>query len=114
MLAATRLVTDCIAAKEPSEDVFKLHSCALELRTPTHIVTEKEMKTALGVTKLPRHLASIPQVLVPVMPKTADGVEGKLSYEKVAEPQPHFTSIDRFQSASLSACDKFVGMGGSV
>ena len=58
-------------------DTKRKYSHHLELATEVEVLNEAELKRALKVPRVPKHMKSVPAIKVPVAPGTLDSVAGQ-------------------------------------
>ena len=94
--AAIRLreVGDAARPAKADEKLCKVAQVGIEVRTPTVILTAKELRSALGVTRLPRHMHSIPTVPIPVLAKNPTVVDTEQATETVLPSNSCSVNVD--------------------
>ena len=65
-------VSACSVDPAVSEAVSREARHGLELRMPVRVLTEAELRTSLSLSRLPRHMKSIPTLSVPRQPATVE------------------------------------------
>ena len=94
--ATTRLreVGDAARPAKADEQLYKVAQVGIEVRTPTVILTAKELRPALGVTRLPRHMCSIPTVQIPGLAKSPTIVDTEQAAETALPSKSCSVNVD--------------------
>ena len=80
--AAARLDDKDVAPVVP-ESAFRCTNIGIEVRVPCVALTEAELQKKLGGGRLPRHMRSVPTMLLPSIAASVGEVSGEQLKEKV-------------------------------
>jgi hypothetical protein len=71
----------------PASSVASFSRAFLELRNPVQVLNSKELKKALNVTRLPKHMRSIPKIKVPKKSMVKKGAKQKRASGKANDEE---------------------------